>query len=189
MGVLEKLRIGPETDDEFPSEFDAEPDREFDSEPDYESNPNLDPPPGEAPPRAAARPKAKLSQVSQAVPRITKKMREDAQAEIQSIVEVIALGWGWQAPPCGDALEAAAPEFAEKLTRIVARNPRWLQRVRDGGLIADVIACAGTLAPVAKVAAAHYTQPKEGKHRGPGVEFDPAQFQPYDGTTGFSRAG
>jgi hypothetical protein len=187
MGVLEKLRIGPESDDEFRSEFEAESVQESDLESDYESNPDLDPVPGQSSSRAAARPKTKLSQVREAGPRITKKMRDDAQAEIQSMVEVIALGWGWQAPPCGDALEQAAPEFAEKLTRIVARNPRWLQRVRDGGLIADIIACAGTLAPVAKVAAAYYTQPKESS-RGPGVEFDPAQFQPYDGT-GFSRAG
>lgn len=186
MGVLEKLRINPESEEEFPREFDPESEEESGTEPD----PNWDPSPGEAPARkTTAAPRGKLAQVRDAAPRVTKRMRDDAQAEIQSIVEVIALGWGWQAPPCGDALEAAAPEFAEKLTRIVARNPRWLQRVRDGGLVADIIACAGTLAPVAKVAAAYYTQPKEGgSYSGPGVEFDPAQFQPYDGT-GFSRAG
>lgn len=187
MGVLEKLRIGTESDEEFASESEYESGEEFGAEPDYESNPDIDPPPGQSAARSASRPKAKLSQVRDAAPRITKKMRDDAQDEIQSMVEVLALGWGLQAPPCGEALEAAAPKFAEKLTRIVARNPRWLQRVRDGGLIADIIACAGTLAPVAKIAAAYYTQPREGSH-GPGVEFDPSAFQPYDGT-GFSRAG
>ena len=187
MGVLEKLRIGPESDEEFASELDNESGEEFGAEPDYESNPDIDPPPGRSAERSASRPKAKLSQVREAGPRITKKMRDDAQAEIQSIVEVLALAWGWQAPPCGDALEEAAPAFAEKLTRIVARNPRWLQRVRDGGVIADIIACAGTLSPVFRVAVAYYSQPKEGSH-GPGVEFDPSAFQPYDGT-GFSRAG
>jgi hypothetical protein len=189
MGVLEKLRIGPELDEEYPQEFDPESDQDSEPEFDYESDKNLDPPPGRSAPRASAdRAKTRLAQVRDSAPRITKKMREDAQGEIQSIVEIIALAWGWQAPPCGEALEAAAPGFAEKLTKIVARNPRWLQKVRDGGLIADVIACAGTLGPVAKVAYAHYSQPKEGSYRGPGVEFDPAQFQPYDGS-GFSRAG
>jgi hypothetical protein len=187
MGVLEKLRIGPESEEEFRSEFDAESDHEPDYEPDYESNPNIDPPPGRTAPRVQSGAKKAISQVRDAGPRITKKMRDDAQAEIQSMIEVIALGWGWQAPPCGEALEKAAPDFSEKLTRIVARNPRWLQRVRDGGLIADVIACAGALAPVAKVAAAHYSRPKEANDAH-GVEFDPAAFQPYEGT-GFSRAG
>ena len=187
MGVLEKLRIGTESDEEFVPESDYESGDEFGAEPDYESNPDIDPPPGQSAARSASRPKAKLSQVREAGPRITKKMRDDAQAEIQSIVEVLALAWGWQAPPCGDALEEAAPAFAEKLTRIVARNPRWLQRVRDGGLIADIVGCAGTLAPVVQVAVAYYSQPKEAAH-GPGVEFRPEQFPVYDGS-GFSRAG
>lgn len=187
MGVLEKLRISSETDGEFSPEFDGESGREFDSEPDYESDQNLDPAPGQAAPRATSRAKAQLSQVRDSAPRITKRMRDEAQNEIQSIVEVLALAWGWQAPPCGEALEAAAPAFSEKATRIIARNPRWLQRVRDGGLIADLVACAGTLAPVAKVAAQHYSTPKEANTDG-GVVFDPDQFRPYDGT-GFSRAG
>ena len=106
MGVLEKLRIGAESDDEFPSEFDQESRSEFTSEPDYESNPNLDPPPGQPASRKPSRAKEALSQVRDAAPRVTKKMRDDAQNEVESIVQVIALGWGWQAPPCGDALEA-----------------------------------------------------------------------------------
>jgi hypothetical protein len=185
MGVLEKLRIGPESDTEFDAESDTEFGSEFGAESDYESNPNLDPPPGEAPPRGATRAKPRLAQVKEAGPRVTKKMRDDAQQEVESIVQVIALAWGWQAPPCGDALETAAPEFAEKLTKILARNPRWLIRVRDGGLIADIITMFGTLAPVARAAYAYYGAPKE---KSDGVVFDPSQFQPYDGT-GFSRAG
>ena len=187
MGVLEKLRIGPESDEEFHSEFDSETDPESSLESDYETNPNLDPPPGRPASRTKARAKETISQVRDAAPRITKKMRDDAQAEVESIVQVIALGWGWQAPPCGDALDEVAPEFAERLTKILARNPRWLMRVRDGGLIADIIQLFGTLAPVARVAYAYYGQPKEENPHG-GVTFDPSQFQPYDGT-GFSRAG
>ncbi|MFJ8719751.1 hypothetical protein ACIRD9_42570 [Streptomyces violaceus] len=188
MGVLEKLRIGTETDDEFPSEFDPESVPESSRESDYESNPNLDPSPGQAAPRKPSRAKEALSQVRDSGPRITKKMRDDCQNEVESIVQVVALAWGWQAPPCGDALEEVAPEFAEKLTKILARNPRWLMRVRDGGLIADVIQLFGTLAPVAKVAYAYYGAPKEENPHGGGVVFDPSQFQPYDGN-GFSRAG
>jgi hypothetical protein len=188
MGVLEKLGMAPESDTEYVSEFDTESEREFTDESVDEFDPNRDPEPGQPAPRTATRPKSKLSQVRDVGPRVTKKMRDDAQSEIESIVQVLALGWGWQAPPCGEALEEAAPAFAEKLTKIVARNPRWLQKVRDGGLIADIIACAGTLAPVAKTAAAYYTQPREGSSDGNGVEFDPTRFQPYDGT-GFSRAG
>lgn len=189
MGVLEKLRIGPESEEESGSEFDPESGTEFEPEYDYESSPHLDPPPGTPVAREKEPTRTKLAQVRDAAPRVTKKMRDDAEAEVRSIVEIIALAWGWQAPPCGDALEAAAPKFAEKLTKILARNPRWLQKVRDGGLIADIIACAGTLGPVARVAYEHYSQPREGgAYRGPGVEFDPNQFQPYDGS-GFSRAG
>ena len=186
MGVLEKLRINSETDEEFNSDSFPEYGTESMDDSVQEPDPNWDPEPGQAPSRTASRTKAKLAQVREPGPRITKKMRDDAQNEIQSIVEVLALAWGWQAPPCGEALEAAAPGFAEKATRIIARNPRWLQRVRDGGLIADLVACAGTLAPVAKVAVAHYSQPKEDTSGV--VEFDPARFPAYDGT-GFSRAG
>lgn len=181
MGVLEKLRINPESDEEFASEFDEE----SASEPVLKPDENWDPEPGEAATRPAPRARRAMSQVRDAAPRITKKMREDAENEITSIVQVLALAWGWQAPPCGDALHEAAPEFAARLTNIVARNPRWLQRVRDGGLIADVIGCFGALAPVGKVAYAHYTQPKEDTSGG--VEFDPSRFPAYDGT-GFSRA-
>lgn len=187
MGVLEKLGMTTESDTEYESEYDRESEQESGEEFEQEFNPNRDPEPGQPAPRTATRAKSKLSQVRDVGPRVTKKMRDDAQSEIESIVQVLALGWGWQAPPCGEALEEAAPAFAEKLTRIVARNPRWLQKVRDGGLIADIIACAGTLAPVAKTAAAYYTRPKEDSD-GHGVEFDPSRFQPYDGT-GFSRAG
>lgn len=188
MGVLEKLGMAPESD-EYEPESETEYASESDSEFAEEFNPNRDPDPGQPAPRTTARPKTKLSQVRDVGPRVTKKMRDDAQSEIESIVQVMALGWGWQAPPCGEALEEAAPKFAEKLVKIVARNPRWLQKVRDGGLIADIIGCAGTLAPVAKVAAAYYTRPREDSSDGrSGVEFDPTAFQPYDGT-GFSRAG
>jgi hypothetical protein len=187
MGVLEQLRIRPESDAESDTEFESEYPAESGSEFDYESNQNLDPAPGQAPPRSAPRAKARLTSVQEAGPRVTKKMRDDAQREVESIVQVIALAWGWQAPPCGDALESVAPEFAEKLTKILARNPRWLVRVRDGGLIADVITLFGTLAPVARAAYAHYGAPKENTD-GPNVVFDPTAFPPYDGS-GFSRAG
>lgn len=190
MGVLEKLRIGPELGEEYAEESDSESGVEFDPEYDYESDKNLDPPPGKpAPQSATSRTRTKLAQVRDSGPRVTKKMRDDAQAEVESIVEILALAWGWQAPPCGEALEEAAPKFAEKLTKVLARNPRWLQKVRDGGLIADIIACFGALGPVAKVAYAYYSQPKEDSDDGSnGVVFDPAQFQPYSGN-GFSRAG
>ena len=183
MGVLEKLRINPESDEDYDQEYGAESVQESGPKPDE----NWDPEPGESAPRPMPRAKKAMSQVRDAAPRITKKMRDDAENEITSIVQVLALAWGWQAPPCGDALHEAAPEFAARLTNIVARNPRWLQRVRDGGLIADVIGCFGALAPVGKTAYAYYTQPKETAD-GNGVEFDPARFPAYDGT-GFSRAG
>jgi hypothetical protein len=185
MSVLEKLRIGPELDPESGVEFDPESRQESGEEFDYESNPNLDPPPGASTSRTSGGKSApKIARTaSETGPRITKKMRDEAQEEIQSIVEVLALAWGWQAPPCGEALEQAAPEFAAKLTKIVARNPRWLQRVREGGVIADILACAGTLAPVAAAARQFYfSRPEGGDYRGPGVEFDPSRFQPYDGS-------
>lgn len=185
MGVLESLRIKPESDAESDPEFGGEFGTEFGGESEWESNPNIDPPPGEAPPRAT-RGKTRLTPVQESGPRVTKRMRDDAQKEVESITMVIALAWGWQAPPCGDALEAAAPQFAEKLTKILARNPRWLARVREGVLIADILTLFGTLAPVARAAYAHYGTPKGDTDDD--VVFDPSAFQPYDGS-GFSRAG
>src|SRR5690242_5729231 len=130
MGVLEALRITTESDEEFDSEYREETVRDSDGvssfESDEEFNPHADPAPGQPPRQASSRAKAKLSQVREAAPRITKKMRDDAQNEIESMTTVIALAWGWQAPPCGEALEQAAPQFAEKLTKVIARNPRWL---------------------------------------------------------------
>lgn len=188
MGVLDKLRIAPESGEEYPSESGEEFASESVEDSYDESDPNIDPSPGQSAPRTSPRPKSKLSQVRDlGQPRVTKRMKDDAQAEIQSMVELLALAWGMQAPPCGEALEQAAPAFSEKLTKIVARNPRWLQRVRDGGLLADVLALGATLVPVGKVARTYYTQPQEGGSRD-GVEFDPDRFAPYDGS-GFSRAG
>lgn len=189
MNVLDKLRMSSETAEDYAEESREESEEEYGDGSPEEFNPNFDPSPGQAPTKPAPRnAKTRLSQVRDlGGPRVTKKMKDDAQTEIQSIVEVLALAWGWQAPPCGDALEEAAPEFSAKLIKIVARNPRWLQRVRDGGLIADIIGMFGTLAPVAKVAYAHYSAPREDNDAN-GVTFDPSQFQPYDGT-GFSRAG
>lgn len=188
MGVLEALRIQPESDEESDAEFNTESGAESDTESGAEFNPNHDPQPGQASDRPKPRGRSTLSEVRKASPRITKRMRDDAQNEVESMLCVVALAWSWQAPPCGDALESAAPDIAERLVKILARNPRWLQRVRDGGLVADIVQLAGALGPVVKVAYAHYTAPREGGSGGQGVEFNPDEFQPYDGN-GFSRAG
>jgi hypothetical protein len=111
-------------------------------------------------------------------------MKDEAQEEIENFLLLGAAMWAMQAPPCGESLEQAAPKSAEILTRIVARNPKWLLAAREGSLILDLIALTGTLVPTFKVAYAFYSAPKGGDERG--VEFDPSRFPAYDGS-GISR--
>ena len=112
------------------------------------------------------------------VPRVTKKHRDDAKEELETFLNVFALAWGLQAPPCGDALEQATPEIAEKLVKILARNPRWLMKVREGGILADILSLCMTLRPVVMTAWGHYSAPRGGDEAG-GVPFNPDQFPPY----------
>lgn len=175
--MLEKLRIPRDSDEDYPSDFDEELDNDYPdgfSGPIPADDPRRDPAPGEAPSRKA---RATAAKPRPAETRITKKHRDEAAEEISSFLEMIALAWSWQAPPCGDALEAAAPEIAAKVTRLLARNPRWLMRVRDGGVLADAVGIAIALKPVVQVAWGHYSQPAGGD----GDAFDPTRFPPYSG--------
>lgn len=174
LNVLEKLRISADSDDDLPPEYADDLDDGF-TAPIADDDPRRDPLPGEAPPRKARAAAAKRPAEPS---RITKKHRDEAQEEIATFLEMIALAWGWQAPPCGDALEAAAPAISEKVTRLLARNPKWLLRVRDGGVLADAVGIAIAFKPVVQVAWAHYSAPQE---RGDGVAFDPERFPAYDG--------
>jgi hypothetical protein len=70
--------------------------------------------------------------------------------------------------------------MAEKLVKIIARNPKWLLRVREGNLLADCLAFAGACKPVGQVAWSYYTAPKDEEVRG-GVEFDPQAFPAFGG--------
>lgn len=183
MTILDKLRIPVEKDAEMPSEFRDELDDDFPHENsdriDYgiaDDDPRRDPSPGEPAKRETGR---GARTVRAEVPRVTKKHREDAAEEIATFIEMIALAWSWQAPPCGDALEAAAPDIAAKVTRLLARNPRWLLRVREGGMLADAVGIAIAFKPVVQVAWTHYSAPAPG---GDQHVFDPAAFPAYDGT-------
>lgn len=178
MKVLDKLRIPTENGDDFPTDSDRDYDEDYREEgvlvgPD-EDDPRRDPAPGEAPKRAAraaARPRTEP-------PRVTKKHKDDAAEEIATFLQAIALAWGWQAPPCGDALEAAAPDIAEKVTKLLARNPRWLMKVREGGMLADAVGIAIAFKPVVTVAWQHYSAPAGGDE-GDGHTFNPADFPAY----------
>lgn len=179
MKVLEKLRITSEDDEEFQSDLDEEfpsdfRDDEGGPEP-ADDDPRRDPAPGERPP--APRAKAAPRRARTEPPRVTKKHREEAAEELETLISALAMVWGLQAPPCGDALETAAPEISEKVVKLVARNPRWLQRVRDGGILADGLAIALALKPVFQTAYHYYSQPKEDPSGG--VAFDPERFAPY----------
>ena len=179
MSLLEKIRIPSDSDTETDAEFTRDYAEEFAGEND--DSPHRDPQPGEAPPRKA---RGKAANVApRETPRITKKHRDEAQEEVETFLLMLALTWGWQAPPCGDALEAAAPDIAEKVVKLLARKPQWLLRVREGGLLADALGIALALKPVVQVAWQHYTQPQGGDTRG-GVEFNPEQFAPYAGGPG-----
>lgn len=177
LSVLEKLRIPKDSGDDFPPEKYIDSDDEFEEGfPDGILEENRDPAPGEAPTRKA---RAAAAKPRPDVARITKKHRDEAQEEVETFLEMLALAWGWQAPPCGDALEAAAPDIAAKVTRLLARNPKWLLRVREGGVLADAIGIAVAFKPVVQVAWGHYTQPSGGDEGAP--VFDPARFPPYSG--------
>lgn len=179
MRVLDKLRITSEDEEEFPSDLDDDfrpnyGDEEAGPEP-ADDDPRRDPAPGERPvaPKAKAAPRRSRTEP----PRVTKKHREEAAEELETLISALAMVWGLQAPPCGDALEEAAPDISEKVVKLVARNPRWLQRVRDGGILADGLAIALALKPVFQTAYRHYSLPKEDPSGG--VAFDPERFAPY----------
>lgn len=183
MSVLERLKITTNSEDNYDSEYDEEYVREFEPEsrPDDPDDPRRDPAPGEAParkPSAKGRRPAAARPASDG-PRITKRMRDEAQEEIESLLMLGAALWGMQAPPVGEELERVAPRSAEIITRIVARNPKWLMAAREGSLIVDLITLAGVLTPVGKAAYAFYSAPAGGA--ADGVEFDPAQFPPFEG--------
>lgn len=180
MSLLEKLRIPGETEEESTDEFSAEFGEEFD--PENLDNPHRDPQPGEAPPRKA---RSKAANVApRETTRITKKHKDEAQEEVETFLLMLALTWGWQAPPCGDALEAAAPDIAAKVVKLLSRKPQWLLKVREGGLLADALGIALALKPVVQVAWNHYSAPGGGENSGGGVEFDPERFAPYAGGVG-----
>lgn len=179
MSLLEKLRIPSDSDEENTEEIDRELAEEFGDGSD--DNPHRDPQPGEAPPRKARA--AKSAPAPRDTTRITKKHRDEAQEEVETFLQMLALTWGWQAPPCGEALEAAAPDIAAKVTKLLARKPAWLLKVREGGLLADALGIALALKPVVSVAWEHYSSPGGGDSRG-GVEFDPERFAPYTGGVG-----
>ena len=182
MSVLEKLRMTSHSHtnyaDDFPMDSSSDLDAEYDEGFTGDER-HRDPMPGEAPPAPPKRARRAAKTPSSEPVRITKKHRDEAQEEVESFLQLIALTWGWQAPPCGDALEAAAPDIAAKLTKLLARNPKWLMRVRDGGMLADAVGIAVALKPVVQVAWAHYSQPRGGDDGG--VVFDPANFPPYGG--------
>jgi hypothetical protein len=178
MSLLEKLRIPSDSEDENGEEVAVEFEREFTEE--FDDNPHRDPQPGEAPPRKA---RAAAKAAPRETPRITKKHKDEAQEEVETFLLMLSLTWGWQAPPCGDALEAAAPDIAAKVVKLLARKPQWLLKVREGGLLADALGIALALKPVVTTAWAHYSAPGGGDERG-GVEFDPDRFAPYAGGVG-----
>lgn len=181
MGVLDSLRIPrdirEETEDDFPRELGDEFASDFENaktDPVPADSPYRDPAPGE-PVKAPGKTRRPRTEP----PRVTKKHVEQATEEIETLLEAIALAWGWQAPPCGRALEQAAPDVAAKVAKLVSRNPAWLLRVREGGILADAIGIAIALKPVAGTAITYYSQPKGGDLDG--VEFDPDKFPAYDG--------
>jgi hypothetical protein len=124
-----------------------------------------DPVPGEAP----AKPAKRRAAAPAVPPKPTKKHISEAAEELETWIALGALMWGWQAPPCGDALESAAPDIAEKVAKLLARNPAWLAKVREGGILADILAVVGACKPVATVAWGYYTRPRAADG-GPGVD-------------------
>lgn len=179
--MLERLKINSNSEGNYDSEYEDEYEGEIAPEI-AEDDPRRDPPPGEAPMRKPGPARGRRPAPTRAAadgPRVTKKMRDEAQEEIESLLLLGAALWGMGAPPCGEELERAAPKSAEIITRIVARNPKWLLAAREGSLILDLIALIGVLAPTGKAAYAFYSAPAGGDERG-GVEFDPSRFPPFD---------
>lgn len=172
-----------DSEDDFRSEYDEDFPDENPSEI-AEDDPRRDPVPGEVParkPRAGGRRPA--ARAAGAEPRVTKRHRDEAVAELTSLIEFAALLWGMQAPPVGAQLEADAPDIAAKVIKIASRNPKWLMSLANGSVAADGISLLLALMPTGKIAWQHYTAPREGGETN-GREFDPAQFPPYDPTGG-----
>lgn len=181
LNVLEKIRIARDSDDEFPEEREVEFDPDLRDEYDDVNPGDRDPSPGEAPTKATGSGRGpRTVRAVREAPRVTKKMRDDAAEELSSFLEAIALVWGLQAPPCGETLEEIAPDVAEKAVKLLARNPKWLMRVREGGFLGDAVKLALAFKPLASVTWDYYSQPQGGDDDA--VEFDPSKFAAYDGS-------
>lgn len=172
MDLLNKLRI-PSDDDPLSDEI---PDHIPESISGGESGHNSvrDPVPGQAAQRPAAA-KERAKPVPAAAPRVTKKIREEVTEEVQVYLEMLAWAWSMSAPPCGEALSESSQVIANKITNLMARNPRLIAKFRDAGVVSDWMQLGVALKAVAQAAYGWYVA----KEKEEDDAFDPTRFAAY----------
>lgn len=152
MSVLDKLKIVDKSSEEIPEEIGDDFEQlEFDGEPF-----DQDPTPDETAPERNR--KVSLKPVPSPAPRVTAKVRKEIAEEIAAYLEVVALTWSLRDEPCASALSDASQNIADKLTNILAKNPRLLTLFRQAGFIGDWVQLYIAAKPVVEAIYRHHVK-------------------------------
>lgn len=138
MGLLEKLQIRPENDQEL--QLETEP--EFAQDPEPGTVRNSVRKSAAKSVKAPARPPASMA-------KLTKQVAED----LATIIEVSAAMWGLTDDCCAPELEQQARPIADALVGILGRNPRMLMALAHSDMAVlgvQTIALGKALAPVGR---------------------------------------
>jgi len=88
--------------------------------------------------------------------RITKKMKDDVEGQMATVLAFLAMGISTRDPYCGGALTEQADKIAEKLVPIICKSPSMVKWLTRSTSLKDVLELAMVLAPVARAVADHH---------------------------------
>ncbi|MGH7743497.1 MAG: hypothetical protein ACREQ5_01565 [Candidatus Dormibacteria bacterium] len=83
----------------------------------------------------------------------TAKLTKEVAADLATMIELVAVGWGLTDECCAPVLEAQAKPTADAITAILARNPRLLTKFAQADMAVMVmqwLALGRALLPVGK---------------------------------------
>lgn len=169
MALRERLKIVDKSGEEFPEEFDGEDggDDELAADPLPDERPvRRKISTKSAPRRAPARP-------------ATAKIRKEVAEEIQAYLEMAALAWSVRDRCCAEVLSDESKKIADKLTDIIARNPRLLAYFRNAGVLGSWVQLYMVCKPVVDSVIAHHVRHEIGTGEENGIDL--AAFPAYTG--------
>lgn len=171
MALLDKLRIAPVNED-------ITSDQEADALP--QSPTPGEPPPSRGKPLRAVRPAPAASKTA------TTKLTKEVAADLATMIELVAVGWGLTDECCAPVLEAQAKPTADAVTAILARNPRLLAKFAQADMAIMVmqwVALGRALLPVGQaIYHNHVAKPEElGVTDDGGNDLSPDAFPAFSG--------